>query len=69
MTYGLRSSGSNFHVFIPLDFHRFTIKSLVQYPHTAKLILSLFVVSTAFLTGYLINAKGKEKGGAVGLRY
>jgi hypothetical protein len=25
------------HVYIPLDFHRFTIKLLVQYPHTAKL--------------------------------
>jgi hypothetical protein len=25
------------HALIPLDFHRFTIKSLVQYPHTAKL--------------------------------
>jgi len=24
------------HVFIPLDFHRFTIKSLMQFPHTAK---------------------------------
>jgi hypothetical protein len=25
------------HVFIPLDFHRFTIKLLRQFPHTAKL--------------------------------
>jgi len=25
------------HVYIPLDFHRFTIKSLVQFLHTAKL--------------------------------
>ncbi|OCK86576.1 uncharacterized protein K441DRAFT_43777 [Cenococcum geophilum 1.58] len=26
-----------FHVYIPLDFHRFTIKLLVQFLHTAKL--------------------------------
>ena len=30
-----------FHVFIPLDFHRFTIKLLGQFPHTAKLTYTL----------------------------
>ena len=29
------------HVYIPPDFHRFRIKSLVQFPHTAKLTEAL----------------------------
>ena len=37
MTYRLRSYGVYFYVFIPLDFHRFAIKLLSQFPHTAKL--------------------------------
>jgi len=40
ISYGLRSYGVYFYVFIPLDFHRFIIKSLVQYLHTANLTAS-----------------------------
>ena len=37
MSHGLQSLGVYFHLFIPLNFHRFTIKSLGQFHHTAKL--------------------------------
>jgi hypothetical protein len=56
MSYGLRSYGVYFYVFIPLDFHRFRIKLLVQFSHTAPLQLFYLII----LLSYIIVTTSKS---------